>query len=124
MSFPSNTYLKIIKYLNITIADAESVQSALDSAESSPEVEAEVNDILSQLAALESSLLAERNNPNSAMIRADVVEWEGGGARSRGMIVASNNLKRELANLLGLTWNKQVVKSDCGSISIQSRTIL
>ena len=121
--FPSDTYLKVIKYLNITIAQADSIHTALSEAEAKPEVEAEVTEVLGKIATLEAGILAERSSPNSAMIRADVVEWEGGGARSRGMIVALNLLKQELANLLGLEWEDENYGFS-GVTVLQTRSII
>ena len=120
MSFSSNTYLKVIAYLNTTIAEAPKVQTALAAAEAVPEIEQEVTEILSQIASLEGRLLAENSSPNSAMIRADVVEWSRGD-RTKGMNIALSMLKQRLANLLGLNYNPS--SKGCGTTSIKTRTI-
>ena len=122
--FPENTYLKVIKHLNITIADAASVQIALDVAEQSPAIETEVASILAFIEDLAGKIATEQSSPNSAMTRADVVEWEGGGARTKGMYTALNNAKRLLANMLGLPWSPPSSGYSCGTISMGTRTIL
>ncbi len=123
MPFPTDTYLKVIKCLNLTIDDEIVVKAALAIAEATPEVETEVTNILDQIAVLEGSILAELSSPNSAMIRADVVEWEGGGARAKGMKQALGTLKQQLANLLGLEYNL-APGYGCGTFSLPTRTIL
>lgn len=118
---PSNTYLRVIKALNIVIAQVQSVHDALASAEIDPLLEAEILNFLDQIEAVESALLAERSSPNSAMTRADVVEWQP-GKRTDGMVTALKVLKTQLANLLGITWNN--LKCGLGTQSISTQTIL
>lgn len=124
MTFPSNTYLKVLGYLNKTIADADEVKAALATAETTPEVEAEVTEVLEKLATLEGNLYTEQSSPNSAMTRADVIEWQP-GQRTRGMTTSLNSYKQKLANLLGLTWVKPTSGTGiCGPTIVQTRTIL
>lgn len=120
--FPSNTYLRVIKALNIVIAQVQSVHDALATAEADPLLEAEVLSLLDQIEAVEAALFAERSSPNSAMTRADVVEWQP-GKRTEGMTTALNVLKHQLANLLGVTWNN-LKPGSLGTQSISTQTIL
>ena len=121
--FPIDTYLKVIKYLNKTIADEAEVKSALATAEATPEVEVEITNILTQMDELDAALLAERSSPNSAMTRADVVEWEP-GQRSKGMTTALNILRQQLANLLGVEYQYPSTCQSFGTITFDTRTIL
>lgn len=124
MTFPSNTYLKVIGYLDKTIADADEVKAALNTAEATPEVEAEVTEVLEKLATLEANLYTEQSSPNSAMIRADVIEWQP-GQRSKGLNTSLSSYKQRLANLIGLTWVKPNSGTGiCGPTTVQTRTIL
>ncbi|MGL5944257.1 MAG: hypothetical protein ACRC2S_28580 [Waterburya sp.] len=119
--FPPSTYLKIIKYLNLTIADEAEVKAALTTAEATLEVEVEVSNVLTKIDTLEQALLAERSSPNSAMTRADVVEWQP-GKRTAGMLVALKELKQQLANLLGLEY--EIPSNELGTVVTRITAIL
>ena len=119
MAFPNNTYLDIIKYLNLSIEDRPRVKTALLRAEEDPELEVEIINMVVQISSIEAALLEERSSPNSAMIRADVVEWQP-GARTQGMTTALRVLKRRLGNLLGIEYKSS---SYGGTTSISTRTI-
>jgi hypothetical protein len=103
MPFAENTYLKVIKYLNMPIKHAETVHAALIETEVDENVVSEVNDLLAELAIAEAKLKAELSSTNHALIQADVVKWEA-GTRAKGLHVNYANLRQQLANLLNLEW--------------------
>jgi hypothetical protein len=105
MPFPENTYLKVIKYLNMSIKDAETVHAALAEAEADENILLEVNELLAELTIAETKLKAELGSTNHALIQADVVKWEA-GARAKGLHLNYANLRQQLANLLNLRWNR------------------
>jgi hypothetical protein len=103
MPFAENTYLKVLKYLNMPIKYAETVHAVLAEAEADENVLQEVNDLLAELAIAEAKLKAELGSTNHALIQADVVKWEA-GTRSKGLHLNYANLRQQLANLLNLEW--------------------
>lgn len=120
--FPTTTYLSVIQYLDKSISDVAEIQDALLVAEAIPEVEAEVIEVLDRIEALNDAIASERASVNSAMIRADVIEWEA-GKRSAGMVTAINVLKDYLARLLGLTYKNKTYGA-CGTFTIPTQTII
>ena len=107
--FDPNTYLKILTYLNWSIAKAEEVKTALATAELIPEVETEVKETLERLSSISQALDAEQGSANAGLIKADVLEWASPEARSSGMVALKAELTQQLANLLGLDWGNTTI---------------
>ena len=110
--FDPNTYLKILTYLNWSIAKAEEVKTALATAELIPEVETEVKETLERLFSISEALDAEQGSANAGLIKADVLEWASPEARSSGMVTLKSELTQQLANLLGLDWQSKIICSN------------
>ena len=105
--FTENDLTRVIKYLEInpfTTQGEEYVRIQMDRTEDSlpnlvPEIQADLN----TLDTLDASLTTEQGSTNAALIKADVLEWEPGGARTRGLYAEAARLKTRLRSLLGLT---------------------
>jgi hypothetical protein len=109
---------KIIKYLYLPASQEGMVQDAMNLVQEKSEIlVTEVQGILTELDDLTTLLSNERNSPNGALIKADVLEWEG-GKRTEGMKESRTELTTQLANLLGLEINRQT-RMATTSIDIQ-----
>ncbi|MBD2437342.1 hypothetical protein [Nostoc sp. FACHB-110] len=63
----------------------------------------QVQGVLDGLQTQERAIASERSSPNSALKRADVLEWEvGGGGRSAGMFAQRDNYVENLRYFLNL----------------------
>ena len=103
MSFAVTDWLRVIKHLALNKADKEAeVRAALTAAESDSDLEAEVKAVLDQLDSIRDAIATERNNPNSALVKADVLEWEA-GKRTDGMNLERQELRLYLASLLNIS---------------------
>ena len=69
----------------------------------------EVDKDLIKLEALELTIAIELESPNSALSRADVLEWVP-GQRAKGMIIRQFNLMKKLGNTLGVKPNLDAIK--------------
>lgn len=118
--FNPSDYLKILKYLNLSINYKTEILQKLSEIEGDAILENEVKQTLNNLDAIQTTITNERNNPNSALIRADVLEWEPGGKRTEGMLEERLTLLYHLANLLGLEWRQTIASR---TISIEARFI-
>ena len=86
-----------------------------------PEVEQMVRDRLGRAETLMREIEQERSSPNFALSKADVLEWNP-KQRSQGMLLQKLQLKKELANLLGITnWEQSY---QVGTRSIPVRRVL
>jgi len=70
----------------------------------------EVEKDLTQLEKLSTQLTTELSSPNSALTRADVLQFAE-GQRAKGMIILQYNLIQKLANTLGLKPNLEIVEN-------------
>lgn len=96
------------------------LQKALENVRS-PEVEEMVRDRLKRAMNLMTTIEQERSSANFALSKADVLEWDS-RERSRGMLIQKSQLKKEIANLLGIrNWETSY---SVGSTSIPIRRIL
>lgn len=96
---------RILKHLALPYEKLTYIKEriALVATEEGEDFESQILSLLAQLDSLELKISEEKLNVNSALIRADVLEWEGGGKRSRGMIDEYGKLRGSLANFLGIT---------------------
>ena len=69
----------------------------------------QVDKDLIKLEALELIIATELESPNSALSRADVLEWVP-GQRAKGMIIRQFNLMKKLGNTLGIKPNLEAIK--------------
>lgn len=107
--FTENDLTRVIKYLEInpfTPKGEEYVRIQMERTEDSlpnlvPEIQADLN----TLDTLDAALTTEQGSTNAALIKADVLEWEPGGARIRGLHAEAARLKTRLRSLLGLAAN-------------------
>ena len=67
-----------------------------------PEVVPTVQSLLTQLTELESTIGTELSSPNSALKRADVLEWESSEARNAGMFQQRARIIDQIYRLLDL----------------------
>lgn len=96
------------------------LQKALEDVRS-PEVEQMVRDLLKRAMSLMTTIEQERSSANFALKRADVLEWDS-RERSAGMLLQKLQLKKEIANLLGISsWQRSY---PVGSTSIGIRHVL
>lgn len=85
----------------------------------SPMLIEEIESLLEELDSIEAQIKEELTNPNYALIQADVLKWEGGGARATGMKQHRSELRFRLANLLGFVgWTEKTRTSLTKSLSI------
>lgn len=121
MPLPVNTYITIIRYLNLPITDETKIKNLLATAAAKPEVEAEITEILQQLTAADAQKVEGAQTGRLSMTRADLVEWDV-NARNQGINAAINVLQQRLANVLGLDYSSEKVIG-CGTTSVSSQTI-
>ena len=57
---------------------------------------------LDTLDTLDASLTTEQGSTAGALIRADVLEWEGGGAKTAGISQRYDAIRRRVANMMSL----------------------
>jgi len=101
--FNDSDWLLVIMRLNIDMSFKDKVQLAMSNLETnSPEAVPAVQDLLAQLAEVNTAIATEQSSVNNSLIRADVLEWEEGG-RSTGMTNQESRLQQQLYNLLGLS---------------------
>lgn len=95
---------KILKYLGLPYTKLVLIKEKINliAVEEGQEFEGEVLSLLAQLDSLELKINEEKSNPNAGLIRADVLEWEAGGSRFKGMSQEYNKLCAILANFLGI----------------------
>ena len=107
--FTENDLTRVIKYLEInpfTTQGEEYVRIQMERTEDSlPNLVPEIQADLDTLDTLDASLTTEQGSTNAALIKADVLEWEPGGARTRGLYAEAARLKIRLRSLLGLAAN-------------------
>ena len=98
----TDTY-NILKHLGLPFSQLNYLREQIDIvALEGTDYEQLILDTLTKLEAVALKLSEEQSNPNSALIRADVLEWEGGGKRSAGITAEYGRLKAYLANLLNI----------------------
>ena len=98
MAFSSDFYLKVLQHLRLKISDADTIKAALAEAETDLDLEAAVTTTVADLDTVCQALINEQSSPNSALIRADVLEWSE-GERSTGMMSRKRDLQQQLAPL-------------------------
>jgi len=102
MPFTLGDRYRIIEHLSLPIAQESTVVKCMDAVTTKSDLLVNrILGILEQLDDISSKLAAERSSPNSALVKADVLEWQA-GARSHGMLQQRGELVRQLANLLGI----------------------
>lgn len=104
MAFDSNTYIRVLKALNVSIAKSELIENALVQAENNPDLVLEIESTLQELDSTQSTLTARLNDPNASLIQADVLRWSDRERKTFGLEQTKYNLQLQLANLLGLDW--------------------
>ena len=102
--FPTNTYLKILNFLDWSINRADEVKTALATAESDPEIEAEISDLILRLTTLCQAIEDGIACGENAMTKMDVIEWDV-SKRGNDAKNLKNQLIKKLANLLSLDWS-------------------
>lgn len=120
MLLTNNDAYKILKYLALPYAQLPYIKSQINliATEEGEEFEAQILLLLSQLESLELKINEEKSNANGALIKADVLEWEGGGRRSRGMVEEYNKLRGSLANFLGIDLTT-IRTGKCGYLTME-----
>lgn len=79
------------------------IQTAMDRITlESPESISSIQSLLDKLDDIDDLILTANSDSSYAMIRADVVEWEGGGKRTAGLWVERNGVIQELSSTLSL----------------------
>lgn len=78
------------------------IQGILDGVLTTPERIALVEETIESIIEIDEAISSEQSNPNYALIKADVLEWQGGGSRTAGMENRKLQLLIKLSNLLGL----------------------
>ncbi len=100
--FSADTLVKIVRFLGFSLGDKDVIQQALTNIEiNAPEFIPAIEFLTSELEQLEATIAEEMSSANSALIRADVLEWEA-GARSEGMLNRRSELRHRIYNLLDL----------------------
>ncbi len=101
--FNNNDWVLVIQYLGLSRSDGSQVQMAMSDLSSNyPEVVPTVQSLLTQLTELESTIGTELSSPNSALKRADVLEWESSEARNAGMFQQRARIIDQIYRLLDL----------------------
>ena len=101
--------VRVALYLGIEMFDP--ILQALEAAKAkSVYLMEEVEKDLAKLEKLELVIAAELESPNSALSKADVLEFVE-GQRAKGMIIRQYNLVKKLGNTLGIEPNLEIIKN-------------
>lgn len=109
MPFVANDKTRILKYRAYTVRSDEYTSVTLSTL-----IQQQMNDIetnlpdlvpviqadLATLDALDASLTTEQGSTNSSLIRADVLEWEGGGRKTAGIAARFEAVRERIAQML------------------------
>lgn len=100
--FELDDWVEILVALDLSTKYKTPLVGAMTSIDiDSPELVPIVLGLTNSIKELKQAILTERSNPNSALIKADVLEWSE-GKRATGMIRQKEQLQKELFNLLNL----------------------
>lgn len=100
--FDSEDWVLVIQYLGLSMTNEFNVQAAMsDLTTNKPEVATVVKSLLTQLEEIEAAIGSELSSPNSALIKADVLEWEP-GQRNAGMFQQRTRIIDQIYRLLNL----------------------
>jgi hypothetical protein len=105
MPFSNGDNIRIMSALRLTYADLDRINSAMAIAEGSKPLLNRIQELLDEIEETEGNLKRELNNPNFALVRADVLAWQGDGNRALGYNISLYKIVNELGNLLNLTPN-------------------
>lgn len=94
--------LSILSLFSLEFELEAQIQEILDESVNTPERIALIEETIEKILEIEEFIELEQNSPNFALIKADVLEWQGGGNRTTGMERQRLNLLTKLSNLLGL----------------------
>lgn len=94
--------LSILSLFSLEFELEAQIQEILDESLTTPERIALIEETIEKILEIEEFIELEQNSPNFALIKADVLEWQGGGNRTTGMERQRLNLLTKLSNLLGL----------------------
>ena len=101
--FNSDDWGLVIQHLGLSMTDEPNVKAAMTALETDhPEVVPTVQSLLTQLTELENTISSELSSSNSALVRADVLEWEGSEQRNAGMFQQRARIVDQIYRLLNL----------------------
>lgn len=120
MLLTNNDAYRILKFLSLPYSQLSFIKEQITkiSTEEGEEFEAYILKLLADLESLETTITEEKSNPNAGLIKADVLEWEGGGSRSKGMTQEYNKLRGQLANFLNIDLREKLVHNS-GSLTME-----
>ncbi|MDP8933777.1 MAG: hypothetical protein M3N42_06435 [Cyanobacteriota bacterium] len=111
MSELRNTANRVRVALNLGIEMFDSILEALEVAKAkSIYLMEEVEKDLVKLEKLDEKIAAELESPNSALSKADVLEFVE-GQRAKGMIIRQYNLVKKLGQTLGIQPNLEIIQN-------------
>jgi len=102
MAFLATDNLRIMSALRLSIVDLPLIDDAMTEVSSNSAMVLKVQALLTEIEELETGAITEQSNPNFALTRADVLQWDGKGARTLGFTIALYQKIKELGRYLGL----------------------
>jgi hypothetical protein len=105
MPFATGDNIRIMSALRLTANDLTAIDSAMAIAEPSKPLLTKIQSLLTEIEETEELLKVELNNPNFALVQADVLTWQGDGSRGLGYNMTLYKLIKQLGSLLNLTPN-------------------
>lgn len=96
------TAISILSLFGLGFDLEAQIQDILDRVLTTPDRIELIDNLISDIEDLNDAIAAEQSSPNNALIKADVLEWQGYGTRTAGAIALRLELLTRLSNLLGL----------------------
>lgn len=111
MAFLATDNIKIMSALRLTFDDIPLITTQMTTISIIPALVLKIQSLLTEIEELEELAKTEQANPNFALVKADVLQWEGGGSRTLGFTMILYQKILDLGRCLSLEPNVEFEES-------------